>query len=244
MQDSILNLGCGLKTSDDSRVINIDWSVRLRLRKLPLMQPMIRMLIGSARREKFDALPDNIMVHDLSKGIPFPNESVSAVYHSHMLEHLDRNLVPGFAREVLRVLRPGGVHRIVVPDLEHLCRDYIKHLEICGADDSARTVHDQKVANILEQCVRRDAASSANHGAVRKRIEKILLGDARKRGETHQWMYDKVNLAEILQECGYREITVADYQTSRIPEWNRIGLDLNDDGSQYKPGSLYLEAFK
>jgi len=244
MQDMILNLGCGLKTSDDPRVVNVDWSLRLRLRKLPAVQPLVRMLIGSARRDKFDALPDNILVHDVSTGIPYPDDSVAAVYHSHMLEHLDRDVVPGFVSEVRRVLRPGGIHRIVVPDFEHLSRAYLAHLDLCETENEARHLHDQKIADIIEQCVRRDAASSASQGPFRRRIESALLGDARKRGETHQWMYDKVNLAAILEECGYGDITLMDYRSSRITDWDKVGLDLNDDGTQYKPGSLYLEACK
>jgi predicted SAM-dependent methyltransferase len=53
---------------------------------------------------------------DLRLGIPFPDDSVEAISHEHMLEHL--SLEHGFSitRECLRVLRPGGVLRIGVPD--------------------------------------------------------------------------------------------------------------------------------
>ena len=54
------------------------------------------------------------MVHDLSKGIPFDDNSVDVVYHSHLLEHIDRKNVPTFLKEIRRVLKPRGIHRIVV----------------------------------------------------------------------------------------------------------------------------------
>ena len=31
----ILNLGCGTKVSDDPAVVNIDWSIMLRIRRNP-----------------------------------------------------------------------------------------------------------------------------------------------------------------------------------------------------------------
>ena len=34
----ILNLGCGAKTSDSEDIVNIDWSILLRLRKNNLMR--------------------------------------------------------------------------------------------------------------------------------------------------------------------------------------------------------------
>jgi predicted SAM-dependent methyltransferase len=46
------------------------------------------------------------------------SESVDAVYSSHNLEHLHGHEVPIALREFLRVLRPGGVAVIVVPDLQ------------------------------------------------------------------------------------------------------------------------------
>ena len=50
-------------------------------------------------------------------GLPFPDRSVSHVFVSHMLEHLffPRD-VRFFLAEVRRVMAPGGVVRIVVPD--------------------------------------------------------------------------------------------------------------------------------
>jgi predicted SAM-dependent methyltransferase len=56
------------------------------------------------------------LVWDLSHGIPFADDSVEAIFHEHLLEHL--TLQQGFrlAEESLRVLRPGGILRIGVPD--------------------------------------------------------------------------------------------------------------------------------
>ena len=57
---------------------------------------------------------------DLSQ---FADNSILEVYGSHIYEHLDyvRELHAALA-EAFRVLRPGGLMRIGVPDLDALCR--------------------------------------------------------------------------------------------------------------------------
>ena len=36
--------------------------------------------------------------------------------------------------------------------------------------------------------------------------------------------------------------TVVDFKTSAIDDWTSTGLDQEPDGSEYRPGSLYMEA--
>src|ERR1051326_2208138 len=57
------------------------------------------------------------LVHDLSQPLPFAENSISAVYASHVLEHLYRSQAVALLSECKRVLKPGGVLRLVVPDL-------------------------------------------------------------------------------------------------------------------------------
>ena len=240
----ILNLGCGTKTCDKPEVINIDWSIYLRLKRMATVRPIIPLVIRGERLKRFNAIPDNILVHDLAKGIPFDSDSVDVVYHSHILEHLDRDVALRFLVEVKRVLKPGGIHRIVVPDFEKACRVYIEHLKSCETDAAESDKHDDYIAPLLEQSVRREASGTSQQGALRRRLENLLLGDARRRGETHQWMYDRINLRAKLISVGYADVRVQDYDTSVIPNWPDYKLDVDDHGNQYKPESLYMEARK
>ena len=75
-------------------------------------------------------------------------------------------------------------------------------------------------------------------------MENILVGDARRRGETHQWMYDRINLSALLVRLGYRAPRCQSHDTSLIPRWHAYGLDVDEQGQEYKPGSLYMEAQK
>jgi ubiquinone/menaquinone biosynthesis C-methylase UbiE len=184
------------------------------------------------------------MMHDLSKGIPFDSNSVDAVYHSHMLPHLDRDVAEDLLREVVRVLKPGGIQRIVVPDLETRCQDYLAHLATCDTDAAEHRAHDDYVATLFELSVRKEAYGTASQKPVRRFVENLVLGDARARGETLQWMYDRINLRVKLLDAGFSRVEVHDYTTSLIENWAAYGLDTDEHGNQSKRGSLYIEGVK
>lgn len=230
-----------MKTSANPDVTNIDWSFYLRLRKLGIAGRAAARMLGRQRRARFESIPDNVVVHDLSRGIPFPDSSVDAVYHSHMLEHLDRALAAELMDEVRRVLKPRGLQRIVVPDLEALCRAITEHLETCG-ERIERARHDELVAALLEQSVRRESMATRGRRGLPVIAEKALVGDARRRGETHQWMYDWANLTALLEGAGFEAVRTHDHESSEIPGWSAYGLDLDEAGGPHKPGSLYVEA--
>lgn len=231
---TILNLGCGTKTSPE--MLNVDWSIYQRLQSSRAGKAVTPILLRGERRRRFDEMRGDVIVHDLRRGIPAESGTVDAVYHSHVLEHIDRSDVPAFFAEILRVLKPGGVHRIVVPDLEPLARRYVLDL------DANAHEHDKTLYPIFEQCVRREANGTSRQPNWRRRVENLVLGDARRRGETHQWMYDHLNLSQALSQAGFCDPRRVDAHESAIPRWSAIGLDLNPDGTPYKPGSLYMEA--
>ena len=61
--------------------------------------------------------PQGVKYCDVRRGLGVAADSVAVVYSSHMVEHLHRDEALRFLTEVRRVLKPGGVVRIVVPDV-------------------------------------------------------------------------------------------------------------------------------
>ncbi len=56
---------------------------------------------------------------DLREPLPFPDDSVSIIYSEHFFEHLGYpDEARHFLRESIRVLRPGGLFDVGVPDTE------------------------------------------------------------------------------------------------------------------------------
>ncbi|HPS54840.1 MAG TPA: hypothetical protein PLP05_04520, partial [Sedimentisphaerales bacterium] len=104
--------------------------------------------------------------------------------------------------------------------------------------------HDSYIAEIILQSVRKEAYGTSLQKPFRRFMENLLLGDARKRGENHLWMYDRFNLQSLLEEVGYRQVKIMTYNTSSIPNWESYGLDTRECGKPYIQNSLYVEALK
>jgi predicted SAM-dependent methyltransferase len=121
-----LNLGCGSRFHKDW--INID----------------------------FVSLSSDVIEYDLTKGIPLDENSVDVVYHSHVLEHFSKIEGINFINECNRVLKPKGIIRIVVPDLEQLALEYIKALNKVSEDNNSMNEanYNWSVIELLDQLVR------------------------------------------------------------------------------------------
>lgn len=230
---TILNLGCGTRTS--TATVNVDWSIHLRMHQSRLGRMLAPLWLRGYRREAFEGLSGEVVVHDLRKGIPAETGTVDAVYHSHVLEHIDRDNVPAFLAEVHRVLKPGAIHRVVVPDFGRDAHNYLDslHQELPN--------HDEMLVPLLLQSVMHEAPGTSVQSPLRRRIENLVLGDARRRGQTHQWAYDRVNLRQVLEANGFVDFEVMGPNESRIPGWAEIGLEIDAEGRIHKPGSLWAE---
>ncbi len=237
---TVLNLGCGYQTSE--RCTNIDWSLPVRMKGSVVGRMVAPLILTGERRTAYDAMDGEVMRHNLKKGIPFPDQSVDGVYHSHLLEHLDRDVVPSFLAEVKRVLKPGGVHRIVVPDLEFEARRYVDSLDAALRGDVTPEDHGANLHLLIEQMVRKESWGTSQRTGFRRWSENAILGDARKRGETHQWMYDQVTLPAALMKAGFVDPKVVSYNSSTLEDWPGYLLDQDEAGTEYRLGSLYVEA--
>jgi predicted SAM-dependent methyltransferase len=117
-----VNLGSGLYVAPGW--INIDGSAKTLFARLPdfalrRAYPLATVKDTHSRDEFVSLLRDHRFVyHNLKYGIPLRDSSVDFIFSSHMLHHLYREDALKLLREALRVLKPGGTMRIVVPDLE------------------------------------------------------------------------------------------------------------------------------
>lgn len=57
--------------------------------------------------------------HDLLIPLPLPDGSVDRILTEHFLEHIPMHGIAHVLRECHRVLRPGGIARVAVPDYNH-----------------------------------------------------------------------------------------------------------------------------
>jgi glycosyltransferase involved in cell wall biosynthesis/SAM-dependent methyltransferase len=99
----------------------------------------------------------SVQAYDLRLGIPFADAAFDVVYHSHLLEHFSLAEGKRFLNECFRVLRPGGLLRLAVPDLENIVRAYLVCLEEAEAGmEGAEDRHEWMLVELLDQMTRRE----------------------------------------------------------------------------------------
>jgi len=59
------------------------------------------------------------LCQDLRSGIPLPNNTVSRIHSEDFIEHLEQKHYPFLFEEIYRVLKPGGLARLSMPDYSH-----------------------------------------------------------------------------------------------------------------------------
>lgn len=99
---------------------------------------------------------ENIIQHNIKEELPFYDETFDAVYSSHALEHLTPQDGKKMIKEVFRILKKGGIFRIVVPDLEEICREYLKIIEECDKNLSKENIQKYNwiTLELIDQMVR------------------------------------------------------------------------------------------
>ncbi len=99
---------------------------------------------------------DHVVAHNLLQGVPFPDSVFQVVYHSHVLEHFPKSEAKPFIAECNRVLKPGGIIRIAVPDLERIVRNYLQYLdEALQGNVLAKEKYEWSMLEMYDQVVRK-----------------------------------------------------------------------------------------
>lgn len=175
-----INIGCGQTPTKGWR--NFDNSLSLRLAKHPLLAKLLRN-IGLIDLSQWQfilfARVNGIEYGDSTASLPIADGSVEVLYSSHMLEHLDRAEADSFLREALRLLTPGGVIRLAVPDLNKLTEEYSR-------DGNANVFLESALL-----CVPQARSFF-------QRLRLLLTGQRH-----HLWMYDGKSLCAILTRHGF-----------------------------------------
>jgi SAM-dependent methyltransferase len=184
-----LNLGCGLSIAPGW--INIDNSPNARLARYPWIRWTLWKLGILSDRLYSVGWSDSIQTYDLKKALPYKDSSVDYVYTSHFLEHLELKDSQRLMSEVFRILKPGGIVRVVIPDLALGARQYVAAIE-ANPDD----------------------ASAAHEFVDWLQLNRPGLRDP------HLWMYDAASLSAMLNQVGFSEVVVCEYRKGRVPDCN------------------------
>jgi SAM-dependent methyltransferase len=224
---------------------NVDFSPYARLRHHMGIASVLRRigLISEPRFAQFSLVAPDVIAWNLMRGIPFADGASDTVYHSHLLEHFDRDDALNLLIECRRVLKPGGLIRVVVPDLETWVDAYRQSASnaIAGGGISG---HEQVIDDLFGQFVQRQPPTRRSQKPLVRWLERLILGDSASTGWTHRWMYDRFTLPALLVRAGFDEVRIMSASDSRIEGWTAFGLEIDPAGSEYMPGSLRIEAVR
>jgi len=164
---------------------------------------------------------------NLDWGLPLPSGSARYVFVAHLLEHLFHPAQSSrLLAEIRRVLAPGGVVRVVVPDIE-------KYLRAYASGDEAFFVERRRERGLPLELTNLEtllpyAGANATPDAL---------------FEHHKFGYDFATLASALERAGFVDVRRCGYQQSPHTELRVDDASSNaaaqHDGQHY---SLFVEA--
>jgi predicted SAM-dependent methyltransferase len=158
-------------------------------------QQHLRLHIGCGPKIKkawinIDLSPQADITLDMREPLPFLENSCSIIYSEHFLEHLD---YPGhansFLRECYRVLEPGGVFSVGVPDTEWPIAEYTGQ----RAEGYFRIAKERWHP---EWC----------------QTEMEHINYHFRQDDEHRFAYDFKTLAQALSSAGFQEIQRRDFE--------------------------------
>lgn len=119
--------------------------VLARIPGLPFFLYKARFLSQERYKQHKQGIFRNLSYLKVTKTFPFANCTFDHVFCSHLLEHLHPDDSGFCIKEVYRVLKPGGIFRIAVPDLDKIVADYdpCRPEEFCESIFQAREKRDK-----------------------------------------------------------------------------------------------------
>jgi predicted SAM-dependent methyltransferase len=211
MPKQYVQYGCGL--SAPKEWVNFDASPTLVAQRIPVLGN----IFYSLSKTKF---PRNIKFGDIVKGLPLKENSCNGVYCSHILEHLSYTAFYKALQNTYRLLKPGGLFRLVMPDLEMLAKNYIQLLSTNESGASVKFMRDSGMAT-----------EARNSGL--KAIIENSFGNSK-----HLWLWDKYSAKAALMKAGFVNIRECRFNDSTDEMFKLV------ESKERFDGALALEAIK
>lgn len=192
-----LNLGCG--PVQPVGWVNIDGSHRAYLAS---NLHWLDTLLVKCRLIPPTEFSKSTKYHNFFKGLPYPDSSIACIYAGELWEHFEHPDALNLTKECYRVLKPGGVLRVRVPDGPTFWGKYLRlyqeEMSKPRGDRKAKALIDHTQMFFNDICTRMKYLGSMGH--------------------THKWNFDEVQLIEMFEVNGFTSVERMQFQKSRIPD--------------------------
>lgn len=135
---------------------------------------------------------------DLRKPLPFADDSIDFIFNEHFLEHLTVEEGQKSLKDFLRVLKPNGVMRIAMPDLDYVISYY----------------NNPKWKEENKEFLTKFGLDFIKTKAEFVNINFYMWG--------HRWLYDWEELERRLIEAGFSQIQKCEIFKSKYAELNNL----------------------
>lgn len=181
---------------------------------------------------------------DITKKLHFADSSVDVIFTEHVIEHLDLQGAVNFLKESQRILKSGGVFRVVCPMLDVLL----------AAKIEAKYVQ-YEVKHLLANYSQEDyLLRELGTEGIRDFTRIFLLNDVFM-NHGHKFIWTAELMVKVLQAVGFGQVVIrnigegvnADYCLERRCRSIYTGSDWQKDrnvGINYDTQSLAIEAIK
>lgn len=190
-----INLGSGPVQSPGWVSVDGSWQ------SLFARRPRLAAIAGRLTGTRVGQWPAGIVRSDLRSALPFADASAAVIYCSHTLEHLHRDDAVRALCEARRVLKPGGICRVVVPDVGAIVGWYLE--KTASADPEGAS--DQLMAMLLLRS--RQPAGGVGPLAWYRRMTDY---------DSHKWMYDAPGLLRLFRDAGFESPRVCGHLESAV----------------------------
>jgi hypothetical protein len=179
--------------------MNFDVSPMLLVDKIPLIGPMLHRVVDGGT-----PFPREVLYGNIAEGPLVPEGTASAVYASHVLEHLSLIDARRALANTFRMLAPGGVFRLIVPDLRSRAELYLEQLRAGDPEASSNFMR----YSLLGQ-------EERPRGFIRP-IRHAFSGSS------HLWMWDTVSMSAALASCGFERIRECRFGDAEDPAFAEV----------------------
>jgi SAM-dependent methyltransferase len=200
-----INVGSGPASPDGW--ISIDGSWQAWLAGRTLLSRAARLLTG----RRVGHWPAGIVCRDVRNGLGVATGSAAVVFSSHLIEHMHRDEALNLLRDAHRALRPGGICRVVTPDLAGLVDAYVRS----RAGEAA-------AGDRLPQALLLHPPSAPRAGRLLSAYRRMTSFDH------HKWVYDGASLCALFRQAGFEQPRVRGYLESEVPRARLMQVEQAD----------------
>jgi glycosyltransferase involved in cell wall biosynthesis/predicted SAM-dependent methyltransferase len=200
----------------------------------------LKLQIGAGRNyidgwHNTDIVPNadcGIYYLDCLKRFPLPDNSLDFVYSEHNIEHFSADEAFFIFREIERILKPGGVLRLVTPDLEKLWTFYRHTAPSKAFDEYTRYQSNTWMPTLAQAGI----------------FEKGFVVNDFFRNWGYKVIYDFEMLKKVLEKANFQKIVKVTINESNYPDLQNIerhSQTFGDTGIDFNEiESMAIEAIK